>query len=69
MKKILIPIVAVLLLCSCKKNNHCPKDAVNANCICPGVIVQVCGCNKVTYENACQAQCDGITTYTMGKCP
>ena len=28
----------------------------------------VCGCNGVTYANECQAQCDGVTSYTFGTC-
>lgn len=29
----------------------------------------VCGCNKVTYGSACEAQCAGVTSYTGGPCP
>ena len=28
----------------------------------------VCGCNKVTYGSVCEAQCAGVTSYTMGAC-
>ena len=28
----------------------------------------VCGCNNVTYGSICEAQCAGITSYTMGAC-
>ena len=28
----------------------------------------VCGCNNVTYGSVCEAQCSGITSYTMGAC-
>ena len=28
----------------------------------------VCGCNDVTYSNASEAECKGITSYTQGKC-
>jgi hypothetical protein len=28
----------------------------------------VCGCNKVTYGSVCEAQCAGVSSYTMGAC-
>lgn len=28
----------------------------------------VCGCNKVTYGSACEAQCAGVTSFTYGAC-
>jgi len=56
---------------SCKKDNanNCVKGPVNTNCVCPLLINYVCGCNNQTYDNSCYAECDGITNYTMGRCP
>jgi hypothetical protein len=62
----------ILFLCSCKKTstvNNCPKGPVDTGCICPLFYNPVCGCNNVTYDNACSAECDGIKNYTAGKCP
>ena len=28
----------------------------------------VCGCNNVTYGSVCEAQCAGVSSYTMGAC-
>lgn len=28
----------------------------------------VCGCDKITYGSACEAECAGITSYTYGAC-
>ncbi len=28
----------------------------------------VCGCNKVTYGSACEAQCSGVRSFTYGAC-
>jgi len=35
---------------------------------CPTTYNPVCGCNAVTYDNACLAQASGITVYTQGTC-
>ncbi len=46
----------------------CDKGGDPSTCICPAVIDPVCGCNDVTYENSCRAECAGITEYTEGEC-
>lgn len=56
----------------------CPPNTPNA-CIdsatidlslnCPTIYAPVCGCNQVTYQNACIAQfVHGVTTWTTGVC-
>ncbi|WP_367393055.1 Kazal-type serine protease inhibitor domain-containing protein [Lewinella sp. LCG006] len=39
---------------------------ITANC--PTAGIPVCGCNGVTYANACLAEASGITVYTQGSC-
>jgi len=45
------------------------ESLINPDIICPTVIDYVCGCNGVTYTNACFAINEGgVTSYTMGEC-
>jgi hypothetical protein len=35
---------------------------------CPDALKQVCGCNGKTYRNSCEADREGVTYYSPGKC-
>jgi hypothetical protein len=62
-------------------NNLCANDTlIDLDCVdtnlidlsvlCPDVIEPVCGCDSVTYENACVAEnYFGVTNYEPGECP
>jgi hypothetical protein len=42
---------------------------IDLNAICPTVFLPVCGCNNITYANACEAiNYGGVLTYTDGAC-
>ena len=49
----------------------CEKTCVEKrkeDCVCIALYDPVCGCNDVTYGNACEAACVGITDYVKGPC-
>jgi len=69
MKKLFAMLVLVAML-------GCQKEKVDADClekphdgrICTLIYIPVCGCNGITYGNACAAESLGITKYTQGEC-
>jgi hypothetical protein len=61
-----IAFISIVALTNCNKPDceEIPKE----NCGCPELLDRVCGCNNVTYDNSCEAECKGITNYKKGKC-
>lgn len=50
-----------------KENSKCVEN-INPDCFCIQIFDPVCGCNDVTYGNACMAACAGITKFKRGEC-
>lgn len=45
------------------------ESLIDPNFICPGFEFPVCGCDGITYQNACIARWHyGVTTWTLGEC-
>ena len=60
-----------LVAATCSKDPEeqaCAEREVE-DCMCTMEYKPVCGCNKKTYGNACDASCHGIDDYTEGECP
>lgn len=57
----------LLISCNDDDTSFCVED-VQEDCFCTQQYDPVCGCNEVTYGNACMAECAGITDYIQGEC-
>jgi hypothetical protein len=64
--KQLLGLLLIGALLSCK--DECEVGTPDPNCMCTMEYDPVCGCNKVTYGNACQANCAGVSDFTEGEC-
>jgi hypothetical protein len=65
---VLFFLVTQFVGCKATQSEEC-KEIVKEDCMCTRQYDPVCGCNKKTYGNSCEAECHGITNYTKGACP
>jgi heat shock protein HslJ len=52
----------------CGGNEGECSQKLKSNCLCTADYDPVCGCDKITYSNPCNAECNSITEYTPGPC-
>lgn len=66
----ILSVLIVMISISC--GNHHTGEAciekIKNDCFCTKEYRPVCGCNKKTYGNACEAGCASITKYIEGAC-
>jgi heat shock protein HslJ len=56
------------LFASCGQEEDACKGDKITDCVCDASYVPVCGCDNVTYSNACSAKCEGVKSFTDGPC-
>ena len=62
----------LLLINMCDKDDDqtsCINNPISPDVVCIEIYEPVCGCNEVTYSNACHATASGVSTWTDGECP
>ncbi len=64
---IFLGLLCIFFGCKSSLSRDCQAQR-NEDCICTRQYDPVCGCNDVTYGNACEAQCNGIENFTSGEC-
>ncbi len=69
MFKSLVILSVFVLSLGCSKNDSqtCVENFVE-DCVCTAQYDPVCGCNKKTYGNSCNASCASIDVDYVGEC-
>ncbi|MBC8345741.1 MAG: hypothetical protein ISR82_04255 [Candidatus Marinimicrobia bacterium] len=63
-------ILFSLFSCEDKKTNEIciDENKIRNDVDCITIYFPVCGCDKKTYGNACEAERAGVTSWTIGEC-
>lgn len=73
MRQFLVFLVCLGVGAGCVETNEavapaCVEKPRDPNAVCYALYQPVCGCNRKTYANDCEARASGITTFTPGEC-
>tara|TARA_B100000941_G_C28134507_1_gene364605 strand:- start:207 stop:440 length:234 start_codon:yes stop_codon:yes gene_type:complete len=65
-------LIIFLFIISCfnseKIDNCVRKDLIDLDIVCTNEYEPVCGCDKMTYKNECEAIKRGVIDFEMGEC-
>lgn len=63
-------LLSLLSMTSCMEDKLASNEIAPENdlCICTKDYRPVCSEEGITYPNACQAKCEGVTDFTEGAC-
>ena len=67
---LLLYLFLILAVTSCHKelDSDCIETPTQTTVYCTQELRPVCGCNGITYGNACLARAYGVKKYTLGEC-
>ena len=67
----LYPIVFIFLVTMCEQDDGlspCKIKPNNPDAACIEIYTPVCGCDDITYSNACYAESIGVLRWKQGAC-
>ena len=67
----LYPIVFIFLVTMCEQDDglsSCKIKPKSPDAACIEIYKPVCGCDDITYSNACYAETTGVLRWTQGAC-
>ena len=70
--KFALQLFLILIILSCNNDDNTPdcidSSRIDPDLACTEEYAPVCGCDEITYPNACYAEKSGLTLYSNGTC-
>lgn len=65
---IIFSFIATASSCNTEKTTCIDQSKIDPQAMCTQQYDPVCGCNQITYGNACTAENAGVTSWSEGEC-